>query len=210
MVEHDLILCGWTEQQARSPEGKGGFEMVPVDVLDDLLEESWQSLCASYDVTESMPDLQTMFAGVDLSDPWQAAEVVLANMLVEVIDCTHRFSPWYRMSARAFGLIRVRETTTARSRWMLAPEAVQRWISLIESLATAIRMNTVLIQATQIIEDAIRQHLPEEEEGCVVAQCQCQPRHTILIDRAVLKCSDIVCGDCHQPYRPTSARSCDF
>ncbi len=184
--------------------------MVPVEVLDDLLERAWGSVCDCYDVTEDLPDLQTLFAGVNLADPWRAAEVVLANMLVEVVDSTHRFSPWYRMPARAFGLIRVREATTERTRWMLAPEAVQRWQHLIEPMATAIRMNTALIQATQVVEDAIRRRLPGEATGCVVARCDCVPRRTILVSWSILDQSEVLCGDCHQPYRPVAEEPPDY
>ena len=55
-------------------------------------------------------------------------------MLQEVIECVGRFSPWYKTASRALsGLTSIRDAKTGRVKWMLAPEAVQRWQGVLHS-----------------------------------------------------------------------------
>ena len=99
----------------------------PVEVLREAIEGAWDAICQSYDVTACMPDMPALFAAADLSQPNQAAEAVVVAMLQEVIESVGRFSPWYKQPARAFGLASTRDVRTHQVKWMLAPEAVQRW-----------------------------------------------------------------------------------
>jgi hypothetical protein len=172
---------------------------IAVDVLDEILEDAWRAICHTYDVTADLPEISALFHNADLTDPVGAAERVLLNMLVEATECVGRFSPWYTLPARAFGIIRVRESATSRMVWMLAPEAAQRWEALLAPLAEAVRSNTAMLEADRIIDSLIREQ--PAENCCVMARCACQPEGRILVSRAILDQADIVCKTCRQPYR---------
>ena len=77
----------------------------PIELLDRTLEQSWETLCATYDVDTDLPNAQNLFTRAALKTPPKAAETVLVNMLMEVIENVGRFSPWYKQPARAFGLV---------------------------------------------------------------------------------------------------------
>jgi hypothetical protein len=176
--------------------------VVPIDVLDHVLEETWRIIRDEYDVTADLPDLEVLFAGADLTSPHQSAEAVVVNMLTEVICCVSRFSPWYNSPARTFGLLRIREATTGRGRWVLAPEAEQRWGDVLSTLEDNIQANVGVFLAVQHVDDLLDQALPEEP--CVVAVCSCDPPHQVLIKESALDCAEIICGECHAAFRPTA------
>lgn len=169
----------------------------PVEVLREAIECAWSAICQSYDVTGHLPDMQNLFTGVDLSRPNRAAEAVLVVMLQEVIESVGRFSPWYKQPARAFGLTSTRDLRTRRVKWMLAPEASQRWQAVLTPLADAIRNYRGLIRA-MVLVDGLMGDI--ESDPCVTACCRCNPPHSIQIRRSVLVKAEILCEKCLQPY----------
>ena len=74
----------------------------PTDMLQDNLEYVWDELCRAYDLHRPLPDMQTLFDGAGLRSDSRSAEMILANMLLELMEEVDRFSPWYKMPARAF------------------------------------------------------------------------------------------------------------
>lgn len=173
--------------------------MVLVDTLDEVLDETWRTLCSAYDVSGDLPDIETLFEGGDLADSYQAAEAVVVNMLTEIIEIVGRFSPWYTKPARAFGLINIREQTCNRVRWILAPEAAQRWQSHLQALVFAIEGTTGLLEATLLVGKLMRR--APLDDPCVTAACNCIPRRVILINKSFLDCQRIICRDCEQPFQ---------
>ncbi len=170
----------------------------PVALLDVTLEQTWHVLCEAYDVSSEMPGQPALFAYADLRTPPKAAETVLANMLLDVMEHVGRFSPWYKMPARAFGLISVSDFKTGQPRWLLAAEAVQRWQMALEALSVAIRKNNGLLQATLLVETlAIDEML---DDPCVSVQCECNPPRRIRLSQSVLNKTAIICDACHQPF----------
>lgn len=168
----------------------------PIDLLDSTLEQTWEILCTTYDVSSDLPGTQILFAQAALSTPPKAAETVFVNMLTEVIEKVSRFSPWYKQPARAFGLVSLRDPSTGQSRWLLAPEALQRWQPLLKKLTQAIKLNNGLIQATLLIENLGG----EENDPMVIAQCQCYPPKRIQINLSILDKTAIICDECQQPF----------
>lgn len=182
-----------------SSDSKIEYATDSADILNDALEKAWIVLSDAFDENKAtclprQPDLITVLEGIDLSTPERAAERVLANMLLEIIDGIGRFSPWYRMPARAFGLVSIRDSVSGCNRWILAPEAVQRWQSIIQPLAKAIWKNTGLIQAVLLVESLL-QDAPENDL-CVEARCACFPPRTIRVKKSVLDRANIICDQC--------------
>lgn len=171
----------------------------PIEMLNASLERAWVAVCDAYDVSACMPDIRTLFADVDLSQPQQAAEAVLVAMLLEVMESVSRFSPWYKQPARAFGLTSIRDLSTQRSRWILAPEAVQRWRDILCQLNELISRYSGLIRALVLVDDLMGKET--DEDPCVVAQCACHPPRTIQLRRSVLYKAEIICELCLQPFR---------
>lgn len=169
----------------------------PVEALNETLERAWEAICKTYDVSACLPDMQTLFSGADLSRPTQAAESVLAAMLLEVIECVGRFSPWYKLPARAFGLASVRDPKTNRPAWVLGPESIHKWQGLLQPLAQIVRKYAGLIQAMILVDD-LMQDLPGDP--CVTAKCGCQPPKAIQIRRSVIEKTEITCQSCLQPF----------
>ena len=181
--------------------------MVPADTLDQIIdpaelltatiERAWIAICETYDATACLPNMQTLFEGADLFYPKQAAESVVATMLLEVVESIGRFSPWYKMPARSFGLTSVRDSQTNLIHWMLAPEATQKWQKVLEPLITVIHNYSGLIQAILLVDDLMRD-IPGDP--CVTANCGCLPPHTIQIRESVLDKTEIICELCMQAY----------
>lgn len=170
----------------------------PVEMINELLERAWGKISAGYDITSDMPELWELFKGTDLSNPNQAAEQVIANMLTEVIDCVCRFSPWYKLPARAFGLVSVQELATRHVRWMLAPEAVQKWDEVLIPIRSAFQKYSGLIQAILLV-DSLMVDEPQEDP-CVAAFCRCMPPRKIEIYRSILQQAEIVCDQCKHTF----------
>jgi hypothetical protein len=169
----------------------------PIEAINTSIEKAWRAVCRAYDESACLPEMQVLFDGADLSRPNQAAETVIVNMLMEVIENVGRFSPWYKRSARAFGLTSVREGQANRVRWLLAPEAVQKWQEVIAPLATVIRKYNGLIRAMVLVDD-LMQDIPGDP--CVTARCGCNPPHVIQLRLSVLAKTEIICETCMQPY----------
>lgn len=170
----------------------------PVEVLHASLEQAWVSLSQAYDVTSSMPDLSSLFTGVDLSRSEQAAQAVVVSMLQEVMEAVGRFSPWYKQPTRAFGLTSVRDPLSLRSHWLLAPEAIQRWQDILEQLGGVIHNYSGLIQAMLLVEDLMADI--SWDDPCVTAHCVCWPPRSVQLRKSVLDKAEIICEHCLQPF----------
>jgi serine/threonine protein kinase len=144
----------------------------------------------------SLPDSQTLFEGADLTAPEEAAETVLANMLLEVMYSVSRFSPWYK---KPLGLRRIYDEATDRSRWALSPKTCQQWQELLKPLSIAIKSNVSVMLAADLLESMEGGTLPADR---VMATCLCVPPRLIRVNRAVLMNAGIVCDTCRQPFRP--------
>jgi len=164
-----------------------------IDLLD-ALQGAWRVICRAYEVTSDLPDLPALFDGVDLNAPARAAETIVANMLLEVVEAVGRYSPAY---AQPCGLILAHDPVTDRGYWTLSPETRQRWSALLAPLAGAIERNVGLILAADLIEN-----LGEAAGERVLACCLCMPARIILVNRAVLDNSEIVCDACQHPFHP--------
>ena len=173
-------------------------EIDPIELLDNALWNTWQTLCEAYDVGAHLPDHQTMFVNANLNDPCLAAETVLSNMLTEVIEKIGRFSPFYKMPARAFGLISMRNFKTGKPHWILAPDAVQRWQNHLDQLTEAIYKNVVVLQAILLVENLVAGDLFNEPR--IIVRCKCDPPKRIRLNRGCFDRSAIVCDECQRPF----------
>ena len=169
----------------------------PIDTFYEVLQHAWETICDAYDVIADLPAIQSLFESTDLNHPDQAAETVVANMLIEITENTHRFSPWYKLPARSFGLTSIRNKQD-HSLWMLAPEAIHKWHNILEPLSGEIQYKQGLIKAIVLIDDFEFSHLKHEE--AVVASCACQPPSDIRIKPSVLDQTEITCEACLQPF----------
>jgi hypothetical protein len=182
----------------KSPGSDQDQYLDSVEMLHDFLEEIWHTLCCSFDSTSSLPDVKSLFAGADLSDSIQAADNVVANMLLEVMENVGRFSPWYTRSTRAFGIISIREPVSNRNQWMLAPEAVQKWQAHLDRLSNAIDRNYSLLKAMILVEGFMEKETTLETT--IIAKCGCNPPRTIQLTQSVLQKAEILCDACMQPF----------
>jgi hypothetical protein len=171
--------------------------VVPLDIFD-ALKQTWQTIGAQYDVSGELPDMDTLFEGVNLDAPYRASEQVLANMLSEVMERTGRFSPWYKRPAKSFGLVMALDDTTHCARWGLSPLAARQWQRLLENLATAIEKNVGLILSANWLDDLEAQI--SADDPCVAASCLCTPPRVILVHRSVLTHAEIRCDACHEVF----------
>jgi hypothetical protein len=163
-----------------------------IDLLDEL-QHAWLAICRAYDVIPDLPDLPSLFDGVDLNAPDRAAETIVANMLLDVVEAVGRYSPAY---AQPCGLILAHDPVTDRGYWTLASETKQRWQMLLVPLATAIERNVGLILAADLIENLSEAAAKDR----VLACCLCLPARVILVNRAVLDNSEIICEACQHPF----------
>ena len=170
----------------------------PFETLNRTFAWAWETVRTAYDVTAELPDLQTLFDNADLSNPNQVAEMVVANMLMEMTERVSRFSAWYRMPARSYGLISVRSPVTNCIHWMLAPEAVHRWQDVLERLAHVIQRNAGVLRAILLV-DSLWENIPANDP-CVTAYCRCAPPHAIQLKQSILDKTKILCETCQQPY----------
>ena len=168
----------------------------PVDSLNLAVKNAWQVVCDTCDVSSGVPDLPVLFQGVDLTMPGQAASTVMANMLLEVMESVGRFSPWYKMPARAYGLVSIRDRSSDNLHWSLAPEASQKWCDILESLAVAIRRNSTYIQATVFVDGYIN----GQEQCIITVGCGCLPPRKLQVTRKELENADIICDACSHPF----------
>ena len=145
-----------------------------------------------------IPDLQELRSGANFAYPEQAARYVFAQMLLDAIEEIGRFSPWYRLPERAFGLVAMRDPVTNRIYRILAPEAASQWQPELEHLAQALDCNSGLIQAMLLVNNLMAE-APAAEPCCTV-QCGCQPPRTIQVKPSVLESTRIICNDCLEPF----------
>jgi len=171
--------------------------VVPLDMFDTL-NQTWQTVGAQYDVNSELPDMGTLFEGVDLDAPHRASEQVLANMLSEVMERTGRFSPWYKKPAKFFGLVMTLDSTTQCAEWGLSAQAARQWQRLLETLAAAIEKNVGLILSANWLDDLEAQK--SADDPCVAASCLCTPPRVILVRRSVLTHAEIRCDACHEVF----------
>lgn len=170
----------------------------PVEIFEGVLQCTWETLCQAYDAYGELPEMRTLFEGADLSTPKQAAEIVIVNMLMEISESISRFSPWYTKPARAFGITSFRDMQTNRMRWLLAPEAIQKWQAIIQPLSYAIRKNSGLIKAMVLVDGLMEKDTMEDPS--IVAHCGCLPPRAIQIKQSILDQANIVCESCMQPF----------
>lgn len=184
----------------------------PLEQLNDAIERNWYLLCCAYDATAKVPNLNTLFSGVQLSDTFQVAQGVLVNMLLEVMENIGRFSPWYTRPARAFGIVGMRHTTEKSGyqqshrkfpnhnspSWLLAPEAIIKWQPTLSELSQVIEANFPLIQAMLLVENLMDQ--VEPGDSWISAHCKCNPPREIQVTRVILDKGDIRCDTCYHTF----------
>jgi hypothetical protein len=169
--------------------------------LLDTLQQVWRSVSHSFDVLIPMPEPSILFEAVPLDRAYEAAELVVVNMLSEVIECVDRFSPWYTKPAHSFGLTTKMNAATNRVTWRLTDKGAQRWWPQIESLAAVIQKNGNLIAAMIFVDDLMT--AVTNEDTLVLAQCHCLPCRYIRLKKSILSKSEIICDLCHKPFFPT-------
>jgi hypothetical protein len=170
----------------------------PADAFGAELDRVWRTVSETYDVKAGVPDIQTLFKGVDLDEARQAARGVLVNMLDEIIQNVCRFSKWYTQPARAFGLTSVRDSFTHQTRWLLAPEAERRWKNELKVLERVIDEHCGLLQAVLLV-DRLMEEAPEEDPY-VVIRCRCSPERRIQVRRSILKTAELICDECKHAF----------
>lgn len=183
--------------------------MIPVDklystadraeLLDEALERTWRAVCRKYEVSAPLPDLQELLTGANFSHPEQAARYVFAQMLLDAIEEIGRFSPWYRLPERAFGLVAMRDPVASRIYRILAPEAAAQWQPELDHLAEALDCNSGLIQAMLLV-NSLMAEAPAAEPSLTV-KCGCQPPRSIQVKPSVLENTRIICNVCLEPFR---------
>jgi hypothetical protein len=172
----------------------------PVGTLHEILAGTWESICKAFELQAELPELQTLFHSADLDSPAQAARKLLSNMLLEVVEGISRFSPWYKKPARAFGLVQMRDWTTGRPCWSLAPEAAQRWQSTLDDLGVLIDQHGGIIEAVLLVDSLMLEAAPSEP--CLTAECSCLPPRQLQLQPCVLEQATIICNVCLQPFQP--------
>jgi hypothetical protein len=171
-----------------------------IDLLE-ALQQAWRSICVAYDVNADLPETSCLFEGADLRLPKSAAESIVANMLLNVMEEVGRFSPAYK---KPIGLIHVRDRAANRSSWLLSPEMRERWRNVLHPLALAIEKNRGLLLAADVLGDLTKSGPCDESR--VMACCLCVPPRVILINRAVLGNANIICETCQQPFHLIDAQ----
>jgi hypothetical protein len=163
--------------------------------LIEALQQAWRSICATYDVNAELPETPCLFEGVDLHLPKQAAEAIVANMLLSAMEEVGRFSPAYK---HPIGLIHIHDRAANRSSWLLSSDTRERWQNVLHPLALALERNRGLLLAA----DVLGKSMPGEpcDESRVTACCLCVPPRMILINRFVLGNANIVCNTCQQAF----------
>ncbi len=163
--------------------------------LIEALQQAWRAIGAAYDVTAELPETQCLFEGADLRLPRQAAESIVASMLLSTMEEVGRFSPAYK---KPIGLIHVRDRAANRSSWLLSPETRERWQNVLHPLALALERNRGLLLAADVLGEVMKSGACDEAR--VAACCVCVPPRVILINPAVLGNANIVCETCQQPF----------
>ena len=167
------------------------------DPLFETLQYIWTNICQEYDVIAELPGSTTLFEGAQLTRPYDAAETVIVNMLLEIIEKVDRFSPWYTKPAKVFGIAAEHNRPV---RWRLTGQGCDRWWKYMDSLATVIEENENLIKAMMLVEQSMTGS--SSDEPYVLAKCYCSPPLTIQVKRSLLNRLEIICDCCQQPFQP--------
>ncbi|PWH17671.1 MAG: hypothetical protein DDG59_07790 [Anaerolineae bacterium] len=170
----------------------------PIEAMQDLLTSIWSEMCRMYDVDAHVPDLPLIFEQVDLSDACIAAEKILVNLLLEIMEDVGRFSPFYRQPPRAFGVMSYRNPRTQRVEWILAPEGHRRWEMASNKLEWLISQYRGIFRAVILVEGWMMRSTPNDPQ--VLAYCHCEPPHAIQLKRSLVQKREILCDSCRHPY----------
>lgn len=174
----------------------------PIDTFYGLLNYAWEDICKAHDVTpEALPEIHCLFHNANINEPLHAAKTIIANMLICVSELVHRFSEWYKMPARAFGLLSYRDPVTHYPTWTLAPEAEGKWQKQIHEIADEFKYKRGLIEAILLIDDLAEYTFPEDDR--VLAVCECEPPKELLVRQSFIENEGIICNTCFQPFSPT-------
>jgi hypothetical protein len=176
------------------------FSADPIENFYGSINWGWEKISSAYDVSTEMPDAKYLFNNIALNDPNRAAQEVLANMLIEISEQVHRFSPWYKLPARSFGLVSHRDPKSHQITWGLAPEAAQKWCQIINLIAREISSKKGLVEAIILIDDLELE--PNYDNHTVLAVCNCNPPRELLIQYKFLIEAGIICNACCHPFLP--------
>lgn len=168
-----------------------------LDYFDRAIDHAWNAISSTYDVTAPPPSIEALFRKVDITSTGEAAEDVIANMLLEVIENIDRYSPWYTKPASEFGLTSVWNCEQKCHQWILTMEAYIRWIGVIHNLQTAIDKNCSVLQGILLVDELMND---QEEDECVIAHCGCEPPRYIKVKCSMLDQANIICDACLQPF----------
>ncbi|MFN3308279.1 MAG: hypothetical protein ACK44E_03640 [Anaerolineales bacterium] len=171
----------------------------PIEAMQDLLAKTWTEMCRLYDVTASLPDIPLIFEHVQLNDACVAAEKILVNLLLEVMESVGRFSPFYRQPPRAFGVMSYRNPQTQRIEWILAPEGHRRWEAQLNSLEWLLGQYGGIFRAMLLVEGLMVRSTPSDPQ--VLAHCLCEPPHVIHLKRSLVQKKEVICDTCKHPYK---------
>lgn len=171
----------------------------PIEALSATLEDVWRLLCETYDVSSSIPDMDTIMDEVDLSDPDRAAHDILVNLITEVIEQVSRFSSWYTKPSRVFGLVSVASKIHLKTKQFLAPEAVLKWTDSLDVLAEAVHMNSTVLEASLLV-DRLMGDIQKEKDPHVVVSCDCFPKVKIRLKKSILVKAELTCDNCHEKF----------
>lgn len=168
-----------------------------LEYFDRVVDQAWQNITTTYDVHAPCPSVEALFRNVNICSPSEAAEDVVTNMLLEVIENVDRFSSWYTKPACEFGLTSVWNCQEKCHQWILTMEAYIRWISVIHNIQSAIEKNKGVLQGIMLVDELMNE---EKEERCVVAHCGCEPPRFIKVKVSMLEKANIICDACLQPF----------
>lgn len=172
----------------------------PMEGFYNVLRITWDNLIRHFDIQSDLPETGALLVDVEPYDPCMAAETIIRNMITEITQLVHRFSPWYTLPARAFGLVSFRDILTHKNEWRLAPEAIEKWNKQIELIATEIDKKRGILQVMLYVSNVnILEQNPSET---IVAVCECTPPVEILIQREFLTSRNIICNECECIFAP--------
>lgn len=171
----------------------------PIEAFQECLAIAWAEMCRNFDTTSYIPELQSIFNQVNLEDACVAAEQILVNLLLEIMENVSRFSPWYKQPPRAFGLTSYRDVKTNRVYWILAPEAQKKWEKILYKLEQLLMTYRGIYKAVLLVDGLMARSTPTDPQ--VYASCECDPPHTIQLKRSIVEQAEVICDHCKHPYK---------
>lgn len=168
-----------------------------LEYFDRAIDHAWEKISATYDVTAPCPTIESLFRKVDIHSTSEAAEDVVTNMLLEVIENVDRYSSWYTKPACEFGLTSVWNCQNKCHQWILTMESYIRWAGVINNIKAAIEKNKGVLQGLLLVDELMNDR---EEDECVVAHCGCDPPRFIKVKTSMLEKANIICDACLQPF----------